>query len=515
MSDLRILVVENTVTWQEELRATLDRLGTGVQVSVASDYESAVRLATNETYDLAVLDLALLVEPNDPLFSDELGMTLLRQIRFSEHNQSCGLIILSGFATKARTRVAFRDYAADDVIDKVDFDNDAFLEIARQVILGARLRRAAARTRDLFHLTIRFSQDHLLGSELTAPGRRTAYSAEHATHFNANDLARRADNLNLLVLKGGIEAWRPEARSLGSTVYDTLATDPHILGDLTAARALVPRSGDLWIEFSGPPVGLGIPFELLRDADEYLALNHILTRRVQRPGSGYSRKSQPLHEFVQTLRAKQQPIRILIVGSNSDGMIPTAEIEASSLSTMIESDLHRLGLDSEITVLVGPDASYANVKEALSGRDYHIFHYAGHGRFEDRMPEISGLVLRDGTGFRTLTAGDLSLILRDTKLHLIFLSCCLGARTASQTGRGDFYGLLDALSHADVPIVMGYRWVVADVSAKLLAQSFYQELWRTFSPGQALLEARRNSAMVRRGLDNETWASPVLLMQNV
>ena len=37
-------------------------------------------------------------------------------------------------------------------------------------------------------------------------------------------------------------------------------------------------------------------------------------------------------------------------------------------------------------------------------------------------------------------------LLRDTELHLAFLSCCLGARNATKVGHGDFYGMLEALA---------------------------------------------------------------------
>jgi CHAT domain-containing protein len=74
---------------------------------------------------------------------------------------------------------------------------------------------------------------------------------------------------------------------------------------------------------------------------------------------------------------------------------------------------------------------------------------------------------------------------------------------------------MEALARADVPTVLGYRWAVPDASASYLAQKFYQTLWRTFSPGEALLEARRDAAIRARGRDNDAWASPILLMQNI
>jgi CHAT domain-containing protein len=73
--------------------------------------------------------------------------------------------------------------------------------------------------------------------------------------------------------------------------------------------------------------------------------------------------------------------------------------------------------------------------------------------------------------------------------------------------------MLDALVRADVPSVLGYRWSVDDQGALKLAKAFYESLWKTLSPGRALLAARRSVSMEVTGSDDETWASPVLVQQ--
>ena len=205
---------------------------------------------------------------------------------------------------------------------------------------------------------------------------------------------------------------------------------------------------------------------------------------------------------------------MLIVASNSDGHIPAVEAEATSIALQMETNLRNSGIPHEITLLSSAEATYDRVIEALRDGRYHLFHYAGHGRFDDVLPEISGLVLRHEQGLRTLTAADLRLLTQDTELRLVYLSCCLGARSAQSVTHGDFHSVMEALALADVPTVLGFRWSVRDDASQLMALVFYQHLWQSFSPGQALLEARRSAAMGERGRDDETWASPVLLMQN-
>jgi CHAT domain-containing protein len=174
-------------------------------------------------------------------------------------------------------------------------------------------------------------------------------------------------------------------------------------------------------------------------------------------------------------------------------------------------------MNVEVDTLIGKDATYMSVRNALQRGRHHLFHYAGHGQFNADLPEMSGLILHDEQGSYTLTASDLSILVQDTDLRLVFLSCCLSAQTASvaQAEHGDVYGTLEALARADVPIVLGYRWTVPDASAQVLAHVFYQTLWHTFSPADALFQARRDTAMGARGRNDDAWASPILLMQNI
>jgi CHAT domain-containing protein len=246
----------------------------------------------------------------------------------------------------------------------------------------------------------------------------------------------------------------------------------------------------------------------MRDEDEYFALAHILTRRLTQGGPRFTNKSNPFFRFIEKQVEKNDPLRILLAGANTDGNIPAVEEEVLLLADSMRSDLNILGIPLEITLLLGEDVCYARLSDALHDGQ-HIFHFAGHGNFDELLPEKSPLMLRD----RDLTAADLKLLTQGTELQFVFLSCCLAARTSRQVGRGDFHGFLHALSQADVPATLAYRWEVKDDSAIKFSTDFYRFLWRNFSLGQALLSARRKIALGEEGRDNETWASPVLLSQ--
>ena len=347
-------------------------------------------------------------------------------------------------------------------------------------------------------------------SELRGPDWENDYSISQPRHFDVADLTRRADDLNWRIIESGAELWRPEAYSIGKAVYEALAREHRILEYLSVARALTrQRFSNLWLQFSGPAMGLGVPFELLRDEGDYLVFKHILTRRLVEIDT---KKPKPFHDFIEELSTRKEKLRILIVGANTDNQIPAAENEASELAKTIETDLKCLSIIPHIELLLGDDATFVAVREKIRDGNFHILHYAGHGWYDETLPEHSGLLLPDGAHLRTLSASDLTILVRETELRMVVLSCCLGARTAIHAGRGDFYGMLEALAKADVPIVLGYRWEVADEPAKRLAIDFYGALWRTFSPGEALLEARRKAALGEHGRDDETWAAPILLM---
>lgn len=514
MSKQHILVVDDDPIWQEEVPQILQRLGGNMQIDTAHDYDEALNYLDEVTYDLIIVDIALSGDPLDSRNDDQRGMDLLGVIRNNQDNRNCGIVILTAFGDITRAIKALRDHNVYELVEKEKFNAQQFVEIARTALRKARLKTSEDKARQRVRLTITFDNDHLTGCELIGTDIHSMYHASEQLHFNADDLARRADNMNVFLLHSGVEVWRREAKSIGSEMYKTISKEQRVQSELISAQRHAQNPKNLWLQFSGPAIALGIPFELLHNGDEYLARMHVLTRRIIQTGPTAWRKTESFHAFVSGLLKLNRRLRILIVGANSDGSIPDAEIEAESLKSTIESDLRQLGIPHEITLYLGAQANYVQVSAALQSGRYHIFHYAGHGRFHDTLPEISGLILSDDEGPRTLTAADLNMLVRNTELQLIFLSCCLGARSDPQLGRGDFHGMLEALATADVPIAIGYRWTVADSPALYLAQNYYEALWRTFSPGDALLEARMKATMGPMGRDDETWASPVMIMQN-
>lgn len=487
-----------------------EELGGALQIDRAPNYAQALEAMRNETYELISVDLAFPDDMGDPTKSTLPGMLLLKEIRRNPRNMDCGIIILSANSTVARVRQALRIYKVYDFQDKYEFDEkkDEYVEAAKSAIRGALLQRAAVRVDNSYQYSVTFDEKSFIKGELVEPDQRLTYHIEHPSPVDFADLARRADELNQRLANGDYDTWRVEARSIGKTLFKALAGHLQVGDGFSTARVLASkRPSRLSLQFSGPPEGLSFPFELMSDGDEYLALKHVITRRVEGAGNATWRHDSFL-KFVEALLERGEAMRILIVGADSDGMVPGAEEEAVVLARYLESRLSLLGIHHRIVSLAGEDATVDRVKDALRN-DFHLFHYAGHATYDDALPERSPVILRDGD----LTASDLKMLFSETELRLVFLSCCLGGRNAAHPGRGDFHSFLHALSQAGTPVLVGHRWVVGDDSAANLALHFYRILFRDFCPGQALLRARQNCAVENEDRrDDASWASPILLM---
>jgi len=505
MSSIRILLIEDEVRWQAILMEALDRAFEDHSVCLVEDYATARKKIQAESFDLISIDLALDIKDLESV--DLPGMLLLREIRNSSRNSSSGLIILSARTTAQRVREALKDYKVFDFLDKLEYLESAYLEAAQCAVREALLEKAESLRNQSFKFSVTYDNERFLRGQLNGPGTQTLYRAGPNSTVAFDEFARRADNLNTTLWQGHTGEWRKEARKLGDGLYLSLVANADLLKGLTTALTLTnQRPANLTFEFIGPVEGLSCPFELLRGSD-YLAMDHVILRRTERQAR--IGVAEPFAKFVESLVRKREAMRILVVGSSGNGTVPAAEEEAERLADFFEAKLDQLAIPHYVTRMIGQAATCKDLRETLKN-GYHLFHYAGHGDYDEGLPEGSPLILADGN----FTASDLRMALREVDLRLAFLSCCLGARTAAQVGRGDFHGFFHALLESGVPTTIGYRWEVEDDSALQLATDFYSELFRSFCPGRALLRARQSrSVNSDEKRDDPTWASPVLLME--
>ncbi|MGH9801722.1 MAG: response regulator, partial [Blastocatellia bacterium] len=382
MNLLKILVVEDEEVWQQDLEEAIRIFwDASARVDVVADLKTALQLLDEETYDLAIVDLNLSGIPIGQFGSDTVGMELLIRIREHPRNKHCVIIVHSGYSENEIRRLAVRALGANDylvkVADKGKFDPEKFVGWWKEALFDGRVKRATDSTSSYNRLTFKFNQTGITGYELSGPGLRRTVQFNLPAKFDSDDLTRRGDKLNRDVLIGGSEVWRPEADSIGRDIQRMLS-DNRLLDDLSAVQTSGAKKA--WLQFSGPAKILGVPFELWQNAGNYLCRHHPLTRRYEI--HGLAQNTSTFHGLLESLRNGR--LRVLVVGSNSDGNVPAVDEEAELVAETINEETQRLGLNCGVKLLKSSQADYDTVCGELKNGGYHIFHYAGHGRHDDK-----------------------------------------------------------------------------------------------------------------------------------
>jgi DNA-binding response OmpR family regulator len=302
------------------------------------------------------------------------------------------------------------------------------------------------------------------------------------------------------------DVWRRQARKKGSELYkDFIGSNTELVTHLELARNQV-GSEHLLIRFMGPRAHLGMPWELLHDGKHTpLVIMHPTCRTI----TGIEARSKPRawDDFLEGPEAK--PLRVLLLAAN-DGT-PLTEIK--QLSQAFKKELGD-------QVIVEPDPlavlSRQEAEALLGTKSFHLIHYAGHSQFDAPRPDRSGL--RFGSDVSDeITASRLYHLLRDSAAHFVFLNSCVGAQVANadRLKENDYLGLLDTAIVAGVPAALGFRWDVSNRAAMEFAQVFYNHLFETRSLEEATWQTRCDIYGSPENGWNETWLSPILIVQNL
>ncbi len=144
------------------------------------------------------------------------------------------------------------------------------------------------------------------------------------------------------------------------------------------------------------------------------------------------------------------------------------------------------------------------LQRLLRRGQYHIFHFIGHGGFDERAQD-GVLMLEDEKGRGRMVSGSyLGTLLHDHRpLRLVLLNACEGARTSSAD---PFAGLAQTLVQQGIPAVIAMQFEITDEAAITFAQEFYAAIADGYPVDGALAEARK--AIFAKGNDIE-WGTPV------
>lgn len=245
----------------------------------------------------------------------------------------------------------------------------------------------------------------------------------------------------------------------------------------------------LMLQLDRAPGLRNVPWELLWDRPKFISTSAYtpVLRYVDLP----QRRSS---------LALQSPLRILGMIS-SPGDMPPLDTEDEQ-AQLVDACQHLID-DGLLEIEWVSEATLSGLLRTLNNGTYHIFHFMGHGDFDEQAGD--GVLLFEGPAGRSqrVPGTQLGTILADHHtLRLAVVNACEGARSAS-----DSSGVATTLMEYGMPAVIAMQFEISDVAAISFAHGFYASLAKSNPIDRALADARRGMFADGHGLE---WATPVM-----
>ena len=229
----------------------------------------------------------------------------------------------------------------------------------------------------------------------------------------------------------------------------------------------------------GSPELAALPWEFLYDPgrDDYLCLSTSLVR--------YLEVLEPRRPLAVT-----PPLRVLgMVARPSELGTLNVDHEKRRLQEAL-AGLERAG-GVELSWVAGQ--TWWDLQSALDQGIWHIFHFIGHGGFDQHSGEgILALTGEDGGVYR-LAASDLGLLLGEHhSLRLVVLNSCESARSSASDV---FSSTAAVLMRRGIPAVVAMQYDISDEAAIAFARGLYTAIagrasgWSGGDPGPACDQA--------------------------
>ena len=288
------------------------------------------------------------------------------------------------------------------------------------------------------------------------------------------------------------------AREFGTQLFDAVFQDDLKLSLRRSLDEVERRDEGLRIRlwFSDAPELASLPWEFLfsETDDQFLVL------------SAWT----PIVRYLDLTRAIEPltvtgPLRILAMISSPHDY---PELDVEEEWARIESALEPLVERGAVVIDRIDNATLLEVQRLLRKHEYHIFHFVGHGGFDEKAND-GVLVLEDGNNRSRLVAGrDLGTILNDHRsLRLAVLNACEGGRAGDED---PFSGAAQSLVRKGIPGVVAMQFEITDDAAIAFAQEFYGAIADGYPVDAAIGESRR--AIFAQGNDIE-WGTPVVYLR--
>jgi hypothetical protein len=285
-----------------------------------------------------------------------------------------------------------------------------------------------------------------------------------------------------------------EPTAVGTALFTALFHGPvHVAYGESRYRASQVGAGlRLRLRFAAGTEAL--PWELLYDpqAGSFLALNP-LTPVIRCTETATRDLVAPVDD----------QLRVLVAVSSPQG---TSPVDALREQTAVRALLEPLMLGSAVVIEVLEDASLEGIRRMLTEREFHVFHYIGHGTVS--ADGKSAVVLTDAAGALSVrSCDDLAFVLAAAaSLRLVVLNSCHGS-VSSPTD--PFAGAGATLVRAGIPAVVAMRATISNDAAVTFASGLYREL-ADAAPIERAVSVARTSLAASDSAASREWPTVAL-----
>ena len=250
-----------------------------------------------------------------------------------------------------------------------------------------------------------------------------------------------------------------------------------------------------------------LPWELMAWQDVFLStqIKTLVTRQLLSLDYGN----------IKSLRVSGKP-KVLIVIPNGSGLATEAE------ENTITKALERAAIPYELLKGKGPREALV---DSLERGDFNIFHFIGHGDFEEQGDGLMHGTLRFNSAWEDLEEDEDEEWIEYTRLQALFgnhkqvkvvvLNACRGAVVDERRSGHGFLGVAPALLRAGVPAVVAMQYAIRDDVALQFAETFYSRLSDGRWAGQVdtAVTLGRNACYLNYPKDRG-FATPVLYLRS-
>lgn len=245
-----------------------------------------------------------------------------------------------------------------------------------------------------------------------------------------------------------------------------------------------------------PPELAALPWEYLNDPqeDRFLAIS----------------PETPLVRYVPMRSATRPtavtpPLRVLVVLS-SPSDVPSLDVTQER--GIIEGALRERVDQGLVQLRVLDRGVVAEISQAMRDFRPHIFHFIGHGQFEDEEAHVlledeDGYALpMDETAFREFFLGI-------PEARVAVLNAC---QTATTSSARPLAGLAPRILQRNLSAVVAMQYPMPDRAALVFSREFYRSLALGYPVDAAIAEARKG-IFLEVGGDAQDWGIPVLFLR--